>query len=265
MKNLSKKDQQGLWIIVGVVVLMAVAFAGNYRLSNKPKPDERNCISPIVDKTAIILDRSDDTPKQTIDEILSRISGYVNDGAKTNELVSIFEISQASRTGLTPVFEACTPQKDGNDLYENRRAIQRFYKDKFQNPLEKALNRKASISEMSPIAEAVIDLSVSKFLDAKSNKLIIFSDLMQNSENTSIYGCLSDEDVIGNFREKRAGAVERPTFKNTSIQLNIIPREGLGKAAVACRDRFWMWFFGDNSGPHAGLETKYLPGGARVK
>lgn len=265
MAKFSKKDRQGVFIIVAVLLFVSIAFLFIYQKSNGPKLDDRSCPATIARSTAIVIDRSDDTPSQTLDEIVARTKRFVAEGAKEGELVSLFEISGASRTNLKPVFSGCVPQRDGSDLYENRRKIQRKFVDLFATPIEAALAAKPVRSESSPISEAVIDLSASQFLSAPTNRLIIFSDMLQNSENAALYGCTDAKAAIANFRSRRAGAIERPTFRNTAVELNVIPREGIGVETVKCRDGFWAWFFGDDEGADAGLTVTMLPGGARVQ
>ncbi len=265
MTSFSKKDQQGFFIIAGVVAVLLVVFAFGYKLSNKPKLDDRSCPATIARSTAIVIDRSDDTPSQTLEEIVARTKQFVTERAEQGELVSLFEISGVSRTNLKPVFSVCVPQRDGNDIYENRRKIQRQFAEQFTKPLDAALTGKSAKSDSSPISEAVIDLSASRYLAAPANRLIVFSDMLQNSDNASLYRCTSAKTAIEEFRAHRAGAIERPTFRNTAVELNMIPREGIGHDVVKCRDRFWAWFFGDNEGAEASLMTKMLPGGARIQ
>lgn len=265
MAKFSKKDQQGFVIIAGVLAVLLAVFIIGYQLSNKPKLDDRSCSATIVRSTAIVIDRSDDTPSQTLDEIVARTKQFVAERAEQGELVSLFEISGASRTDLKPVFSACVPQRDGSDIYENRRKIQRQFADRFTTPLDTALAGKPVKSDSSPISEAVTDLSASKYLAAPANRLIVFSDMLQNSDNASLYRCTSARSAIEEFRAHRAGAIERPTFRNTAVELHMIPREGIGRDTVKCRDRFWAWFFGDNEGTDAGLTTRMLPGGARIQ
>ena len=67
------------------------------------KPDENtNCLSNIARKTVIVIDRSDDTPKQTVAEIAARIRNYVSSSAQENELVSIFEVTANAYIGVPP-------------------------------------------------------------------------------------------------------------------------------------------------------------------
>jgi hypothetical protein len=265
MATFSKKDQQGFLLIAAVAVLVVLAFAFSYHQSNRPKLDERSCPADIARATAIVIDRSDDTPTQTLDEIVARTKRFVAESAQQGELVSLFEISGASRTALKPVFSACVPQRDGSDLTENRRKIQRQFAERFARPLDAALAAKQTKSDSSPISEAISDLSASEYLGAPVNHLIVFSDMLQNSDNASLYRCTSAKSAIADFRTHRAGAIERPTFRNTAIELHVIPREGIGPDTVKCRDGFWAWFFGNDEGADAGLSMRMLPGGARIQ
>lgn len=262
---LSKKDVRGLQIMAAVAAAVAALFLVSDNLSNRPKVDERGCPADIARSTVVVVDRSDDTPSQTIEEITARIRRFVAERAQEGELVSLFEISGTSRTALKPVFSACVPQRDGSDIYENRAKIQRRFAERFEQPLDRALAAAPAQSESSPISEAVIDLSASRYLSTPANRLIVFSDLMQNSGNASLYGCRSARVAVDGFRAARAGAIERPTFRNTEVELNVIPREGLGRETVACRDGFWAWFFGDGQGEGAGVTSSMLPGGARIQ
>lgn len=265
MASFSKKDQQGVFIIAGVAAVLLIIFAFSYKLSNKPKLDDRSCPATIARSTAIIIDRSDDTPSQTLEEIVARTKQFVAERAEQGELVSLFEISGASRTNFKPVFSACVPQRDGNDIYENRSKIQRQFAEQFTKPLDAALAGRPAKSESSPISEAITDLSASRYLAAPANRLIVFSDMLQNSDNASLYRCTIAKTAIEEFRAHRAGAIERPAFRNTAVELHLIPREGIGQDTVKCRNGFWAWFFGDNEGTDASLITKMLPGGARIQ
>jgi hypothetical protein len=264
MAKLSTKDKQGLGLIAGVLAILIVVMGLNYSLSDREKPDEKNCLPRVARKTVVVIDRSDATPRQTVEEIAARIRNYVSDSAQENELIAIYEVSEGARTALTPVFTSCVPKKDGNDLYEHRASIRKFYDGRFAKPLADALIRPAQTSTTSPIAEVLTDLSASDVMQSSSTRLMVFSDMMQNSSNSSLYGCRDGQAAIAAYRRSRSGSVERPEFRNTSVDLHLIPREGLDPAAVQCRARFWTWFFGDNEGAGGGVEFLPLPGGAPV-
>lgn len=265
MPALTRKDKNGLILLGAILAVVAVIVFLALRDANRQPAGPDNCIVPVKAKTVILIDRSDAITEQGAEEIVRRSLDFVRDNVGVNERVSIFEVTDVSERSLKPRFSVCKPPATGNRLNEDKRAIEKKFVKSFQKPLEEALRLAAAESKASPISEALIDLSLSDYLRAERSNLIVFSDLLQNSGNTSLYGCSSGSMAIAEFRAHRAGAMERPAFRNTAVFLNIVPREGLGHAVVQCRDGFWTWFFGDNSGRHAGLQTTFLPGGAVVR
>ena len=113
----------------------------------------------------------------------------------------------------------------------------------------------------SPIAQALTDISLSHYLRGRSNTLVVFSDLLEHTAQFSMYRCSSATDPVKAYRETRRGALERPSFRNTRIVVNLVPRFGYGVETLRCRDQFWPWFFGDSQGEQASVTFDYLPGG----
>lgn len=265
MAEFSTKDKQGFALAAAVAVVFLALFAAYFALSNKEPLDARLCGPVIERKTVFLVDRSDDTPTQTITEIKNRIAKTVANDVKDGELVSIFYITDSAQHDLRPVFSMCKPQSDGNIVYEDQRTIARKFETLFRKPLDAALQEQPSDGNVSPVAETLTDFLASDFLDGEVNRLSLFSDLMQNSNAVSLYRCSDPQSAIAAYRQARAGAVERPELKNVEVMLNIIPRQGLGADAVSCRDSFWAWFFGNNEGENASVTSRYLPGGASVE
>ena len=118
------------------------------------------------------------------------------------------------------------PQKDGNDLYEHRKSIKKFYDERFAKPLAEALKRPATTSKTSPVAEVLTDLSASDVMQSSSTRLMVFSDMMQNSDNVSLYGCRDGLSAIAEYMIGKADSqadcadrstkVRRPTFRPTN-------------------------------------------------
>jgi hypothetical protein len=265
MTEFSTKDKQGIALAAIAGLAFLGLFAAYITLANKDPLDERLCPKIIERKTVFLIDRSDDTPSQTIVEIKNRIAKTIADEVKDGELVSIFYITDSAQQDLRPVFSMCKPQSEGNIVYEDQRTIARRFEASFRKPLDAALQEQPSGGEISPVAETLTDFLASDFLDGQVNRLSVFSDLMQNSDGVSLYQCSDQRAAVAAYRQARAGAVERPKLKNVEVILNIIPRAGLGTVVVRCRDGFWAWFFGDNEGENAGVTSSYLPGGASIK
>jgi|GEM_PF-1121470 len=262
---LTKKDKQGLFLLSGVVAILLVFIIISAILGIKPKAGIDNCIGEPESNTVIVIDHSEQITDQTRDEIVARAMSHILDKVKIHERISIFTISGLSKKSLRPVIPPlCRPPDDGNRAIENVKLIRKRFHENFEEPLRKALLIPPGDHKESPIAQTLTDISLSQYLRGNSNTLLIFSDMLENTEKFSLYKCSSGNDVIARYRESRRGALERPDFKNTMVFINIIPRLTQSKEMLLCRDKFWTWFFGSNNGPQAGLTIEYLPGGASM-
>jgi hypothetical protein len=255
-----RKDRIGYAILVSVLVL-GTCFGAFYRQwTHRQKPDPFNCIGEVTRKTAIVLDQTDPVTAQTKNEVISRVMKHVTENVQVNEKVSIFGITRSSKRALIPLFTACRPKSEGNGLTERDKDIKRKFRDHFMKPLEDALQIPDSTSEESPIAQALIDLSLSDFLRGETGSLILVSDMMENTDKFSLYKCTSASEAIRRFRNSRVGSQERPLFKNLDVAVHIIPTDRGQRNVIECRAAFWNWFFGDDTGVRASVSMDYLPG-----
>jgi hypothetical protein len=242
-----ERRKQAWLIIGGSVALLIVILILKQVLSPPPI-----CDPNIKSKTVILLDHSETVAVQTVDTIVERAWKHIEENVPAGELVSIYEVTKISKTNLRPLFEACKPRSEGSQYIENIKKITRDFanfkkklKEDLSTPI-KATNEPAE----SPIAQALIDLSLDDkhFRSSDATKLLVFSDLLEYTPKFSLYSCTSGKQAIQSFRNSRIGAVERPTFKHTEVQLHVIPRSISNKTSLQCRDEFWLWFFGDNQG-----------------
>lgn len=248
-------------LIAGVAAVLAVLLISRIIIGDGPDVDARNCVGTPDMNTVVVIDHSEKVSTQTMNEIRARAQAFIRDSAVQNELVSIFTVSDLSKDSLVPRISLCRPARLGNRIFQNVKTIEKQFLEKFQAPLDSALRDAPGNTQESPIAQALIDISVSQYLKGSKNTLLIFSDMLENTKAFKLYGCEQPENVISQFSEFRKGAVERPSFKNTRVVLNLIPRLGLAASTLKCRDTLWVWFFGDSEGRGAGLEINYLPGG----
>lgn len=261
--SLSARDRQGIWLMLGVATVVAVLFGFDYQLKNRKKPGADGCTSKDSRSTIVLLDYTDSLPKQTRDEIEARAMAWVSDSVRQGERVSVFAARAESIDSLEPSFSRCRPPEDGNALIENARRIRQGFDSAFNRPLRAVLGAPRGASNESPIAQAVIDLSLSKYMRADTLALLVFSDLLEHSPpRFSLYSCTDEKLVVAQFRASRTGMQERPAFKNLRVMLNVIPRAGMSRATIRCRDALWLWFFGDDKGPLARVEPSFLPGGS---
>ena len=186
---------------------------------------------------------------------------HIRDKVQVNERVSVFTISDLSRKSLKPVVSLCRPPQEGSRLTENVKLIHKKFLERFEKPMREALATVPTGAKESPIAQALTDISLSRYLRGQRNSLLVYSDMLEHTAKFSLYRCLTPADAIQRYRESRRGAQERPKFKNTMVSLNLVPRLEQSREALKCRDQLWAWFFGNNEGDSASLSLDYLPGG----
>ncbi|WP_250476031.1 hypothetical protein [Caballeronia sp. GAFFF1] len=257
---MSKKTvQAGVAAGASAVLLVALLAYAKY---TKPEPvDAMGCGQDVTGKTVIVLDTSDDVAAQTRKEIIDRVNDAIERKVSDGDLVSVFTVSELSKKNLVPAFAYCKPRRKGSEINENTRMLEHAYVKKFEKPLKAVVQAPIQGSKESPIAQSLIDLSLSDYVRSKGNaNLIVFSDLMEYTDRFSLYKCSSGNQAIRAFRDSRGATVARPTFHNVDIELNIIPRSDTSAAVGRCRDIFWAWFFGDDDGPRAGFTPSNLPG-----
>lgn len=246
--------------LVSGLALVAILVAAHVM---KAEPlDQMGCGSNIAGKTVILLDTSDDVTSQTRNEIVKRIWNVIDQRVRDGDLVSIFTVSDLSKRNLVPAFSYCKPRRRGNEFKENIRTLDRNYLNKFKKPINELVTAPMGGSKESPIAQSLIDISLSDSLRVSngSANLLVFSDLMENTNTFSLYRCGSGNQAVNDFKESRSAAVARPTFKDVTVELHIIPRADTSSSMGHCRDHFWGWFFGDNEGSSASVVPFNLPG-----
>lgn len=255
-----KAINQIILIVAVFLVLAGVKFW--HESQEKPDP-QTGCFEHIPGKIAILIDKTDALTFQTQIEVASRAMAAVNKYSKMGDLISVYEITQNSLSSLKPSFQMCRPKskEESNELIEGGKKIDKDFKENFEKPLANLLSSITGKAQNSPIAEAIVDINLSNSMrDAKYGRIIIFSDLMQHSNNTSVYGCKNADIAINLFKSSRQGSSQRPIFNNIFVELHIIPRPKMTDQEVQCRDKFWVWFLGDMRGDNFGVERLDLPG-----
>jgi hypothetical protein len=258
--TLTEKDKHGYILLAAALGIIVSPFIAQIYLSGKPKPGPDGCGTPVVADTVIMLDRREPLAIQTRHEITSRILAHVQDKVQVNERVTVFYVGDDSNRALEPAFSRCKLPQKANRIYEDTQGVERAYRRDFIEPLEKSLGAAQGNSKDASIAQALIDVSLSRYLRATNNTLLVYSDMLENTRKFSLHRCVDPQGSIAAFRTSRSGSQERPRFLNARIVLNIIPRADIPRPTLKCRDLVWTWFFGDNSGRDGLLELDYLPG-----
>jgi len=256
----TEKDKKGFMLMAGVAVALVAVVGAKLAVGTPAKAGPDGCIGKVTANTVIVLDHSETLTQQTLSEISARALTHVLNKAQVNERVTVFNISDHSKKQLAPSFSRCKPPQEGNRAYENTRGLEKAFKVTFLEPLQAVLKTAPANGSESPIAQALVDISLTQYLRGEQSSLLIFSDMLENTPKFSLYTCTDSKTAVAMFRESRKGGQERPQFRHTSVSLNMIPRLDISKPTLKCRDQVWEWFFGDNEGTGARSDIDYLPG-----
>lgn len=249
------------WYIIGG----SVAFLIGVLVLSKGAGPKPICDPNVKTKTVIVIDHSEAIASQTLDAIVERAWKHIDENVKDGELVSVFDITKLSKTNLQASFEGCKPRKDGSQYTENVKKVKLDFEN-FRKKLREELAapiKDAKGPVESPIAQALIDLSLDDkhFRSPDETRLLVFSDFYEYTPKFSLYSCTDAQQGIQQFRQSKTGAMERPIFKNVTVDMHIIPRTSVSKSSLQCRTIFWNWFFGDlTCKRNTCLTSDFLPG-----
>ena len=159
------------------------------------------CDPKVKSKTVVLLDRSQGVAKQTTEAIVNRTWQHIEDSVSVGELVTIYDLTQDSKKNLKPIFQACKPRDEGSQLTENAKRVKLEFQN-FKKKLSSELANPINGSDESPIAQALIDLSLDNknFQSKDVTKLLIFSDFMEHTPKFSLYKCTDGKQAIQQFR-----------------------------------------------------------------
>ena len=231
---MTSKDKKGIAIIIGVVICFVSLFALRSSLNASANNYDHDNLCPREGNYPVIkvvIDKTDPFDKQT-SQRLAKLIRKLKDTLQAHERLSIHVLDETGTYSPSPVFDMCNPGRgdQANSLYENPRRIQMCFEEKFATPLEIMLEDllRPGIAPQSPILETAISLRT----PGKNERLVIVSDMMQNSENVSFYGgSISASDQTDELCEMADQYEE--------IQIYYINRTGIRVATKQKVRNFW--------------------------
>jgi hypothetical protein len=234
-------------LAVVLIVLVVSSCLALYWLS-KTWADSRDndtlcsAASPPVEHWIVLLDATDQPTPQQFRVITVEVLGLARQ-MPVDQRLSVMAIHPDAGE-LNPVqvlFSKCKPP-DGegmNSLYQAPQLAERRYFSRFHEPLLVAIEMVGQLTptETSPILEAVYLICKEAWRDLPVTKLLMVSDLMQNSGLLSFYR----ERVDYRQLQKRKSYVTENAFLNgVDIRLLHLSRKG-NKPQQS--QRFWQQYF----------------------
>lgn len=143
-------------------------------------------------RTVILIDSTDSLGAGQVKVIVKEINNLIQ---KLNlyEWVGLFILNEDNVTLAGPEIALCNPgsKQHANEWIENPDLKQKEFEQKFQQPIERKVQRivRSPTQATSPIFEMIYAVSQYKHFDStQKRRLIIISDMLQNVSEYSHYG-----------------------------------------------------------------------------
>lgn len=186
---MTKQDIQGIGILLFVGFAIASLFALKYAISTSADDIDPETLCRIGHNdpvTKVLIDKTDPWNENSRQR-LARLIASLKINLAQHERLSIYILDETGTYSPTPVFDMCNPGRgdQASELYQNPRLIQKRYEEQFSAPLDEILETllKPGSAPRSPILETMHGLR-----GTGEERLVVVSDMMQNSEELTFYG-----------------------------------------------------------------------------
>lgn len=201
--------------------------------SQKSLDGETLCPSKPESITVLLVDVTDPMNVPQRQDFQNQLAELRNSIPRYGQLI-VAKVDATSQNLIRPVIVRCNPgtAQDVDEATGNPRAVQKLYDEQFVAPLDQAFVglAQASGSKESPIFESVQSLALTHLLtpNAKTTrrKIVLASDLLQNTDAVSFYGGLPNPDQ---FLNSNAFRHVRTNLTDVQVELWMLER---GDAAM---------------------------------
>lgn len=239
-RRLTRKDLAGvaLALIAGSFVLLLGSIAVHVRRAALERP-----CGELADPEAqlvVLVDKTDPYTESQRDRIRTRIEEEI-ESMDAGSGVSIFILDSRGLLDNDPSFESCRRERgeDVNALYRNPAGEEYRYTHEFREPLDRALDEllEPGTAKNSPILESLLRLSQTDRLNgsASRRRVILFSDLMQNSAALTFYG----DDEIDVDAAAEVASTYGADLDGVELAVYLIPRERIEVRQMYVWTRVW--------------------------
>jgi hypothetical protein len=232
-------------IILVTIALLAVVGVSYFSLVRGARPLDKVTLCPASPDslTVLVVDVTDpmNTPqKQDFLNQLDRLRASI---PKHGQL-SIFKVDATSDKLLQPVITKCNPGngEDADDLTGNPVRDKKRWEDEFKAPLDQAFETVLSETEAarSPILESIQSVALTEFQktghENKPRRLIVASDLIQNTEAISFYKELPEAEE---FLASDAFSRVRTDLRDIKVELWMLQRADFSRTQPRALPDLW--------------------------
>lgn len=250
-RNETAKAVRNILIVVLLVGIVAFFYFRSV-LANRTLDEETMCPTDVDAVTAVIVDVTDplNTPQRQdfrnqLDGLLAKIQRY--------EKLVIFKVDPVGDALLIPVLVRCNPgsASDVSEIDGNPQKLEAAHQSSFVEPMKMAFEglMEATSADRSPVMESIQSVALSEFqssdLEGKQKRLIVASDLLQNTDRVSFYRGLPE---VGQFVESQAFNRVRTDLNGVEVELWMLQRDDSTQTQPRALPDFWDAIINEQGG-----------------
>ena len=239
--------------------IAAALIAGGFvafQLIKPPPFDERTLCLVSDDQpphTAIILDKTDEYDEAQA-SLIADLVRRTRERLDVGERLTLFELDAEGRFDPRGEFSLCNPGRgvQVNPLFRNPAMIEERYETLFEGPMDAVLDDLVTPKEApsSPILEAIARLAQTENFseDVPTRKIVIVSDMLQNSDMFSAYGGggqmpanMPSAAEVSKLAEDRFGN----RLRGVDVEIRLIPRGQYTDIQRGALKDYWNDVFAD--------------------
>ena len=250
---MSGRDLVGVFnLIIIAGVLGAITYAATVLRPAEYDSQTLCVVDEIPPHRVVIVDKTDFySPEQA--QAIGELILFERAMLDVGERLSLFELDERGELRGGNRFSMCNPGsgEQVNPLYRNPDRIQARYNALFEGPLQRELADLVRPREApnSPIIEALAQLTQEDSFDrtVPSRRIVLVSDMLQNSEIFTVYG-----RGRGAFENRVPPAAEtarlvRETYgdglRGVEIEIRLIPRDSWEREQNTVLTAYWQSVF----------------------
>ena len=244
-KRRDKERLKGLFQI-GIVIVAIGAASGVYLAateSQRSLDSKTLCSQDPSSVTVLLVDVTDPMNLPQQQDFLNQLTKLKNSIPRFGQL-TVMRVDSTGRTLLTPIITRCSPgtASDTDSIKGNPQKLQKQWDSGFSGPLDDAFKSivRASGAEQSPIMESVQSVALTEFQkpgrDDIPKRLVIASDLLQNTQGVSFYKQLPTPD---GFVQSEAFRRVRTDLRGIDVELWQLQRLDASRTQPRSLSELW--------------------------
>jgi hypothetical protein len=251
-----RSDFKKVRAIITIIVIALVASAGGFwflkERNSRFAVDDHLCPAQPASVTAVLVDVTDPMSLPQRQDLRNKLEELKDEIPRYGK-IAIFKVDASSDELLSPVLTLCNPG-DGSSVTElsgDPTGMQRRWDEAYEKPLDGAFQQlmTASGSETSPILQSIQSVTLTELKDptvrARPRKLIVISDLLQNTKGLSFYGRVPTADEVARSAEF---ATSRTDLHGVEVELWMLQRPDFSSTQPRALADLWNELIGMQGG-----------------